>query len=179
LSDRPLRVAVITLSVRVARGIRTDAGGDAVARRLQDAGMQVTVRKVIADDRLALQQELTDLCDQDRADVVITTGGTGITALDVTPEATLAVIEKRLPGMEWAMMQAGLKKTPHAMLSRAVAGTRRQTLILNLPGSPKGAVENLEAVLPAIPHAVQLLREEQVRDEDHQPRSRGRKERQN
>ncbi len=171
MSQQPLRVAVITLSMRVAQGQREDLGGDAVASRMQQAGMQITERHVIADDREALQARLRALCDEQRVDVIVTTGGTGITEFDVTPEATLAVIEKRLPGMEWAMMQAGLQKTPHAMLSRAVAGTRRKTLIINLPGSPKGAVENLEAILPAIPHAVQLLREKQVRDRDHQPRS--------
>ena len=171
MSQQPLRVAVITLSMRVAEGQREDLGGDAVAGRMQQAGMQIAERHVIADDRQALQRLLQTLCDELRVDVIVTTGGTGISEFDVTPEATLAVIEKRLPGMEWAMMRAGLQKTPHAMLSRAVAGTRRKTLIINLPGSPKGAVENLEAILPAIPHAVQLLREKQVSDRDHQPRS--------
>ncbi|MDQ7053064.1 MAG: MogA/MoaB family molybdenum cofactor biosynthesis protein [candidate division KSB1 bacterium] len=171
MSQQPLRVAVITLSMRVAQGQREDLGGDAVASRMQQAGMQIAERHVIADDRDALQARLQALCDEHRVDVIVTTGGTGVTEFDVTPEATQAVIEKRLPGMEWAMMQAGLQKTPHAMLSRAVAGTRGKTLIINLPGNPKGAVENLEAILPAIPHAVQLLSEKQVSDRDHQPRS--------
>ncbi len=169
----PLRAVVITLSTRVAHGIRDDLGGDAVARRLEEAKFRVVERHVIADERQKLENLLRAVADEDRADVVVTTGGTGITAGDVTPEATLAVLEKRLPGMEWAMLHTGLKKTPHAMLSRGCAGTRRRTLILNLPGSPTGAVENLEAVLPAVPHAVQLLREEQVSDEDHQANEHG------
>ncbi len=167
MASAPIRVAIITLSRRVAKGLRADAGGDAVARCVTEAGMQVVERRVIADDAVLLDWELRRLSDAPDVDVILTTGGTGLSEDDIAPETTLAVLEKRLTGMEWAMFQAGLKKTPHAMLSRGVAGARNKTLIINLPGNPKGAVENLEAVIMTIPHAVQVLKNKQVKDEDH------------
>lgn len=163
-----LSVAVLTLSERVAAGVRADIGGDAIAEAVAKQGMRVTHRQVIADDRDVLARELQRLCDQGVVDAIFTTGGTGLSEKDITPEATLAVIEKRLPGMEWAMLQAGLQKTPHAMLSRSVVGTRRKTLIVNLPGSPKGAIENLQAIFPAIHHAIDVLQKKQVSDSAHQ-----------
>lgn len=163
----PIRVAVITLSKRVSKGVYSDAGGDAVTARLQKAGMQVIERRVIADDADLLAWELKRLADGHIVDVVITTGGTGISEFDITPETTESVLDKRLTGMEWAMFQAGLAKTPYAMLSRAVAGTRNKTLILNLPGNPRGAVENLEAVIHTIPHAVEILTRKQIPDSSH------------
>jgi molybdenum cofactor synthesis domain-containing protein len=104
-------------------------------------------------------------------DLVLTTGGTGFSPRDVTPEATLAVIERTAPGLAEAMRAASLRVTPHAMLSRAAAGIRRRTLIVNLPGSPKGAVENLGVILPVLPHAVQLLQEDPTAEAGHQPQS--------
>jgi molybdenum cofactor synthesis domain-containing protein len=102
-----------------------------------------------------------------KADLVLTTGGTGLSPTDVTPEATLEVIEKRVPGLEEVMRSTGLKSTPHAMLSRAVAGTLEKSLIINLPGSPKGVRENLEAVLPVLPHGIEILKGKPVGDSDH------------
>ncbi|RMD98563.1 MAG: MogA/MoaB family molybdenum cofactor biosynthesis protein [Calditrichaeota bacterium] len=162
-----MRVAILTLSRRVARGIREDVGGDAVAQRVRREGMEVVERRVIGDDDKILAWHLVRLSDHPKVDLILTTGGTGLSVHDVTPEATLSVLEKRLSAMEWVMFQAGLQKTPHAMLSRAVAGSRNKTLIINLPGSPKGAIENLEAVLPAIPHAIRVLQAQQVQDDEH------------
>jgi molybdenum cofactor synthesis domain-containing protein len=114
--------------------------------------------EVIPDDRELIQEKLIYYADQLGVDVIATTGGTGVGPRDVTPEATRAVIEKEIPGMAEAMRAAGLQKTPLAMISRAIVGCRGKTLIINLPGSPKGVRENLEAILPAIPHAVEKLK---------------------
>ncbi len=166
-SSEQLSVIIITLSYRVATGERQDLGGDAVAEAVSAAGMNPVRRLVIADDYDQLVAHLKTLADEHAADIILTTGGTGLSATDITPEATLAVIDRRLHGLELMMMQAGLEKTPHAALSRAVAGTRRDVLIINLPGNPRGAVENLSAILDVLPHAVHVLQAEQVRDEDH------------
>ncbi|MFQ5630901.1 MAG: molybdenum cofactor biosynthesis protein B [bacterium] len=162
-----LRIAIITLSMRVSKGERQDAGGDALAARLQKEKMHIVDRIVLPDDKAALIQKLKNISDNESADLVLTTGGTGMSPTDVTPEATLAVLEKRLTGFEVAMLQQGLQQTPHAMLSRAVAGTRARTIIINLPGNPKGAVENLEAIIHTLPHAVRVLQAKQVEDQEH------------
>jgi molybdenum cofactor synthesis domain-containing protein len=143
-----IRVAILTVSDRSARGEREDRSGPALAERVQAEGWQVVRQEI-----------LRDWADADVADVILTTGGTGFAPRDVTPEATRAVVEKLAPGLMQAMLQASLRVTPHAMLSRAVAGIRKRTLIVNFPGSPKAALENLEVILPVLPHAVQLLRE--------------------
>jgi molybdenum cofactor synthesis domain-containing protein len=117
---------------------------------------------VLPDDRAALAEALAGWSDRDEADVILVTGGTGFAPRDVTPEATRDVIEREAPGLSEAMRAASLTKTPHAMLSRSVSGIRGRTLILNLPGSPKGAVQNLQAVLPALEHAIKLLRDEEA-----------------
>jgi molybdenum cofactor synthesis domain-containing protein len=153
--------------MRVSKGERNDAGGDVLAERLQKEQVQIVERSVLPDDKAALTQQLKKICDQNLADVVMTTGGTGLSTTDITPDATLEVIEKRLTGFEFAMFQKGLQKTPYAMLSRAVAGTRKQTVIINLPGNPKGALENLEAIIHTLPHAVRVLQAKQVADEEH------------
>lgn len=165
----PWRAAIITLSQRVAAGERQDIGGDALEKLLHTHSFDVVSRDVIPDDQTALSQRIQEICDRDQADLLCTTGGTGLSATDVTPEVTSAIIEKRLQGVEWLMLQRGLEKTPYAVLSRGIAGTRNRTLIINLPGNPNGAVENLEAVLPILPHALRVLRERQVADGEHQP----------
>lgn len=154
-----LRFGILTASDRSARGERPDASGPALEAVVAEQGWLVVRKAVLPDDFAALRDTLARWCDQNDLDVILTTGGTGFAPRDVTPEATQAVIERSAPGIGEAMRAASLQVTPHAMLSRAIAGIRGRTLIVNLPGSPKGAVENLRVVLPVLPHAVQLLRE--------------------
>jgi molybdopterin adenylyltransferase len=155
---RMLQVGILTVSDRSARGERADASGPALERLVSEQGWQVVEKEIMPDDRQALSDILTIWSESGHLDVILTTGGTGFSQRDVTPEATQAVIERAAPGLVEAMRAASLRVTPHAMLSRATAGIRRQTLIINLPGSPKAAVENLQIVLPVLEHAVQLLR---------------------
>lgn len=155
---RGLSLAYVTLSDKGALGQRHDAAGPAIAAEAAARLELSLVRgRIIPDDPALLRAILTDLALIQGFDLVVTTGGTGLGPRDTTPEATLAVIERRLPGFEAAMLAASMPKTPHAVISRAVAGTLGQTLILNLPGSPKAVRENLAAVLPAIPHALAKL----------------------
>lgn len=125
---------------------------------MYEQGWQVAQKEIVPDDRQVLSGILKVWSESGKLDVILTTGGTGFSQRDITPEATQAVIERAAPGLAEAMRAASLRVTPHAMLSRATAGIRRQTLIINLPGSPKAAVENLQVVLPVLEHAVQLLR---------------------
>jgi molybdenum cofactor synthesis domain-containing protein len=136
-------------------------------------GWQIVRRDIVPDDLERLKDVLKEWADSGDVDLVLTTGGTGFSRRDVTPEATLAVIDRAAPGLAEAMRAASLRVTPHAMLSRATAGIRRRTLIVNLPGSPKGAVENFQVVLPALPHAVQLLQDDPGAEAGHQARSAG------
>ncbi len=151
------RAAVVTLSDKGARGEREDLSGAECVRMLEGAGIPVVATRIIPDERFEIEQTLIALASEG-LDLVVTTGGTGVSPRDVTPEATLAVIDRALPGMAEAMRQASLAVTPHAMLSRAVAGLRGQTLIINLPGSPRGVRENLAVVLPALRHALEKIR---------------------
>jgi molybdopterin adenylyltransferase len=150
--------AVLTLSDKGSRGEREDLSGQVLADMLASIGGRVETTVVLPDDRQLIEDKLIYYADQDGVDVIATTGGTGVGPRDVTPEATRAVIDKEIPGMAEAMRLAGLQKTPFAMISRALVGCRGKTLIINLPGSPKGVRENLEAILPAIPHAVEKLK---------------------
>ncbi len=162
-----VRVAVLTVSDRSASGERPDESGPALVELILAAGWQVVRTGILPDDLEALRETLAEWADQDVADLILTTGGTGFAPRDVTPEATLAVIEKGAPGLAEAMRAASAAKSPHAMLSRAIAGIRRHALIINLPGSPLGAVQNLQTVLPALEHAVQLLRDEPGSEKSH------------
>jgi molybdopterin adenylyltransferase len=152
-----MRVAVITVSDSVARNEREDASGPAVAARAAELGWRVLSRHVVGDDQQVLLVTLTSLADKGELDLILTTGGTGIGPRDVTPEATAAVCGKLLPGISEVMRETGRRFTPRAVLSRAVAGVRGRTLIVNLPGSPRGAVESLDAVAELLRHAVDVL----------------------
>jgi molybdenum cofactor synthesis domain-containing protein len=154
-----LALAWITLSDKGSQGLRADAAGPAIAETCAAAlSLCLASGHIIPDDPGTLKALLVDLALTQGFDLIVTTGGTGLAPRDTTPEATLAVIEKRLPGFETAMLQASLAKTAHAMLSRAVVGTLGQSLVVNLPGSPKAVRETLAAILPAIPHGLDKLR---------------------
>jgi molybdopterin adenylyltransferase len=152
------RVGILTVSDKGHAGERHDTSGPELARLLDPRHFQVEAYQVVPDEQEAIVAQLVAWSDEAHLDLVLTTGGTGLTPRDITPEATLAVAERLVPGIPEAMRAAGLAHTPHAMLSRGVAVIRVSTLIINLPGSPKGARENLEAVLPALPHALEKLK---------------------
>jgi len=154
-----IRVGVITASDRGYRGEREDISGKVIEEMVREINGFVEEYKVLPDDLEVIKKELIRMSDKG-IDLILTTGGTGLSPRDNTPEATLSVVEKLVPGIPEAMRMASLVKTPHAMLSRAVAGIRGKTLIVNLPGSPKGVRENLSVILPALPHAVEVLRGE-------------------
>lgn len=153
-SVKMLRAGVVTVSDRSAKGSRGDTSGPELVSLLQIHGISVQWTAVVPDEEVEIRKVLTLWADDYRADLILTTGGTGLSPRDVTPEATTAVLDRLIPGMGEAMRAASLSKTPHAMISRAVAGVRGKTLIVNLPGSPKGALENLQVVLPALEHAI-------------------------
>ncbi len=149
--------AVLTVSDRSAQGQRPDAAGPLVAELLHTAGYAIQKTAIVPDEQSQIEATLRSLADENGIALIVTTGGTGFAPRDVTPEATLAVCDRLCPGIPEAMRYASLKITPRAMLSRAQAGIRKGTLIVNLPGSPKAALENLEAVLPTLSHGLQML----------------------
>lgn len=155
-----IHFAILTVSDRSSRGERPDASGPALGELVRAQGWQVVQQGIVPDELDAIKNTLRTWSDSGGVDVILVTGGTGFAPRDVTPEATRAVVERLTPGLDEAMRSASLKVTPHAMLSRAVSGIRKRTLIITLPGSPKGATENLQVVLPALEHALKLLREE-------------------
>jgi molybdenum cofactor synthesis domain-containing protein len=162
-----IRFGILTLSDRSARGERPDASGPALAELIHSQGWIVAAQRILPDDETSIRAGLIEWTDSGKFDIILTTGGTGFALRDVTPEATRAVIQREAPGLAETMRAESLKKTPHAMLSRAVAGIRIRTLIVNLPGSPKGAVENLQTILPVLPHAVQLLMDDPDSERSH------------
>jgi len=149
--------AVLTISDRRSRGEREDSTGPALAAAAETAGFRVVAQEIVPDDRGVIETKLRTLADSGQIQMVLTTGGTGVGPRDVTPEATLAVVERRVPGLAEVMRARSLAVTPHAMLSRAEAGIRGRCLIVNLPGSPKGAIECFHFIVPALEHAIQLI----------------------
>jgi molybdenum cofactor synthesis domain-containing protein len=162
-----IRFGILTLSDRSSRGERGDSSGPALANLIQTEGWSVVKQALLPDEESAIRELLIAWSDGGELDVILTTGGTGFSPRDVTPEATRAVIEREAPGLAEAMRTASLSVTPHAMLSRVVTGIRKKTLIINLPGSPKGAVENLQVITAVLPHAVQLLHEDPASESTH------------
>lgn len=149
--------AVLTVSDRSFRGERPDEGGPLVAEILKNAGYEVVTATIVPDEQAQIEEKLREISDTGTVQLLVTTGGTGFAPRDVTPEATLAVCDRLTPGIPEAMRYASMQVTSRAMLSRAQAGIRKGTLIINLPGSPKAAKENLEAVLPALSHGLEML----------------------
>jgi molybdopterin adenylyltransferase len=152
-----MNVAVITISDSVARGTSKDASGPAVIARCQQLTWIVAATHLLPDEPAQIQSLLRRLADENSVDLILTTGGTGLGPRDSTPEATQAIAEKFIPGMAEEMRRKGLEHTPRAILSRGIAAIRGTTLILNLPGSPKGAVESLDAVAALLPHSIQII----------------------
>ncbi|MDP4178531.1 MAG: molybdopterin-binding protein [Bacillota bacterium] len=156
-ANNMVKTAVLTMSDKGARGERVDETGPAIIKELDSTCYIINYYKMIPDENEIIQKELIYLCDELKVNLILTNGGTGFSHRDVTPEATEAVIEKKVPGIGEAMRMKSLAITPKSMLSRGIAGIRGNTLIINLPGSPKGAVENLQFILPAVPHGIQIL----------------------
>ena len=152
-----VKVGVLTISDLGSQGKRQDTAGPAIEERISAQGWQVVCREIIPDEKERISNTLRQWADTDKVHLILTTGGTGFATRDVTPEATSAVLEKQTPGLSEAMRAAGMQKTPHAMLSRGTAGIRGRSLIINLPGSKKGAVESLGAVMAALPHAIDVI----------------------
>ena len=153
------KAAIITASDKATEGQREDLSGPVLEGLLNEMGFLVVSRKIVPDERTIITAALMDLCDNGRADLILTTGGTGFSPRDITPEATLDVIDREVPGIPEAMRLESLKITPRAMLSRSIAGIRKKTLIINMPGSPKAAKECFEVLRPALDHAMEILTE--------------------
>jgi len=152
------RAGILTVSDRGARGEREDLSGKVIAEMLAGVSIEVAAYDIVPDEEDRIAAKILEFVDVRNLDLVITTGGTGVSPRDVTPEATRRVMDREIPGMAEAMRQESARKTPHAMLSRAVAAIRRQSLVINLPGSPKAARENLQAILPALEHALEKIK---------------------
>lgn len=159
-TPRPWQAAVITLSDKGARGERRDESGPAIVKRLEESGYEVVEQILLSDDPAALKNTLIRLCDQRQLDLILTTGGTGFGLRDTTPEATMAVAERNVPGIAEMMRAESMRITKHAMLSRAASVIRGKTLIINLPGSPRACMENMDVFMDTIPHGLGLLRNE-------------------
>jgi molybdopterin adenylyltransferase len=162
-----LRIGILTVSDRSARGERPDSSGPAIEDVIIEQGWEISQMEIVPDERQVLIDMLTSWTDSGGMDVILTTGGTGFSPRDITPEATKQVVERETPGLAEAMRAASLRVTSHAMLSRATSGIRGGTLIVNLPGSPKGAVENLKVILPVLEHAIALLSDEPGAEAGH------------
>ena len=164
-----MKFGILTISDRSAAGEREDLSGPALVKAVEQAGWSVSRKAVVPDEFQEITNTLISWCDQGDCSVILTSGGTGFSPRDITPEATAAVIDRDAPGLAEAMRSGSLKITPHAMLSRAAAGIRGKTLIINLPGSPKGALENFRVVAPVLGHAVQLLEGDPAAESGHWP----------
>ena len=151
------RAAVICASDRCFQGLNEDRSSPIIAEMLTGQGYEITATVMLPDEYEALQKTMANIADEGSADLIVTTGGTGLAPRDVTPEATAAVIDRAVPGIPEAMRAGSMKITPHGMLSRGIAGIRKRTLIINLPGSPKAVKENLSYILPALDHALLML----------------------
>jgi molybdopterin adenylyltransferase len=162
-----IRIGIVTVSDRSSSGERPDASGPALSEVVFQQGWHVIRTLIVPDEIDQLEACLIEWADSAEMDVILTTGGTGLSMRDITPEATTAVIQRPCPGLAEAMRNASLKSTPHAMLSRATAGIRARTLIINLPGSPKAAIENFAVLIPVIPHAVQQLQGDPATEAGH------------
>ncbi len=156
--NQTLFAGVITVSDRGARGEREDLSGQVVRELLENLPAEVRAYRIVADEKEEIAGAIIQFVDDEKLDIVVTTGGTGVSPRDVTPDATMNVIDRDIPGMAEVMRCESLKKTPHAMISRAVVGIRGSSLIINLPGSPRGASENLAAIMPALKHAVDKIK---------------------
>ncbi|ADI85463.1 MULTISPECIES: molybdopterin adenylyltransferase [Geobacter] len=152
-----MKAAILTLSDKGSRGERADASGPALVAWLAEQGVETVRTEIIPDEADLISARLAAWADAEDVDLILTTGGTGVSPRDVTPDATMTILDRLIPGFGEVMRMRSLQKTPNAMISRAVAGIRGTALIINLPGSPRGAVENLEAVWPAVPHAVEKI----------------------
>lgn len=155
--DREVRAGVLTISDKGYQDLREDESGQIAVRMLEEQGFSILKKGIVPDDRRQIIDTLKTWVDRDRLSLIVTSGGTGLSPTDVTPQATEEVIDFEVPGMAEAMRAQSLKKTPHAMISRAMAGVRHGCLIINLPGSPAGARDNLAVVLPALNHALSKL----------------------
>jgi molybdopterin adenylyltransferase len=153
-----ISAGIITVSDKGSQGKREDLSGPAIAEMLAGAAFEIKHTVIIPDETGKIKEAIIDFADVKKLDLILTNGGTGVSPRDLTPDATLEVIDKQIPGMAEAMRQKSLQVTPHAMISRAVAGIRGKSLIINLPGSPKGAKENLAVVLPALKHAIEKIK---------------------
>ena len=153
-----IRTAILTISDSCAQGKRTDASGQTIKDMLGDETFEVAEKAIVPDDRRAIAAALKRFCDEQGVELVLTTGGTGLGPRDVTPEATASVCERMAPGLSEILRSEGFKRSRNAVLSRGVAGTRKNTLVINLPGSPKAVRESLEIILDILPHAVEMMR---------------------
>ena len=163
-----IKFAILTISDRSSSGMREDRSGPALTQAVIDSGWEACQAGIVPDEISAIKERLSIWADSGEYNVILTTGGTGFSPRDVTPEATKDIVDRSAPGLAEAMRAGSLKITPHAMISRAEAGIRKQTLIINLPGSPKGALENFRIVAPVLTHAVQLLEDDSRAENNHQ-----------
>ena len=169
MSNTSIAVAIVTISDRSSEGIREDRSGPAIAEFCSKQGWSIIESAIIPDELDMISKTLVQLSNNQNINLIFTTGGTGFSPRDNTPEATLSIIEKNAPGISEYIRLKSMEVTPHAMLSRGVSGIRKKTLIINLPGSPKAAIESIEFILPALPHAIALLHENKGQETKHSP----------